>query len=278
MAETKTILVYATKDDTGAELLREAAAFASARKAHLVVLAVGFEPMPLYGGPYDVPVEGYLRELQAARDEVRDTVAWANERLADSGASFEVRGVVASTGTAGAAIARQARYADIAVLPRDGADGNWHRLVYATLFESGRPVILWPRGASLERIGNRVAIGWDASREASRAVRDALDLLAGAKDIRIVALDPQVGIDGHGEDPGTDLATMLARHGLSVTVDAIPRQNRSVADAILSHAQAMDADLIVIGAYGHSRLSEIILGGVTRDLMEATERPLMMSH
>lgn len=278
MAEIKTILVQASKDDVGAELLAEAAAFAVARNLHMVALAVGLEPMPLYGGPYDVPVEGYLKELQAARDEVKATVEWTKERLASTGASFEVRGIVATESSAGGAIARQARYADLAILARDDAGGDWHRLVYAALFESGGPVILWPRGAKLEKIGARVVIGWDAGREATRAVRDALDLMTGAQDVRVVLVDPQVGADSHGEQPGADLAAMLARHGLPVTVDAIPRENRSVGEAILRHAQSVDADLIVIGAYGHSRLSEIILGGATRDLMQATKRPLMMSH
>ncbi len=278
MAEIKTILVQASKDDVGAELLAEAAAFAVKRNLHLVALAVGLEPMPLYGGPYDVPVEGYLKELQAARDEVKATVEWAQGRLAPTGASFEVRGIVATTASAGGAIARQARYADLTILARDDTEGDWHRLVYAALFESGGPVILWPRGAELEKIGARVVIGWDAGREAARAVRDALDLITGAQDIRIVVVDPQIGPDSHGEEPGADLAAMLARHGLPVTVDAIPRENRSIAEAILSHAQSIDADLIVMGAYGHSRLSEIILGGATRDMMEATKRPVMMSH
>lgn len=278
MAEIKTVLVQCARDEAGAEFLAEAAAFAVSRGAHLIALAVGLEPPAAYAGYPDMAVDGYFKELQEVRQEVKDTVEWAKERLPATGASFEVRGIVVPSGNAGAAIARQARCADLSILPRDGADGEWRQFFEAVLFESGRPVILWPRGSKLGTIGTRVAIGWDTGAESARAVGDALDLLAGADDIRIVAVDPRIGIDAHGEDPGADLATMMARHDLKVTVDAIPRQSRSTADAILQHARAMDADLIVAGAYGHSRLSEIILGGVTRDLMDATERPLMMSH
>ncbi|MBJ3776595.1 universal stress protein [Acuticoccus mangrovi] len=278
MARIKTILVLVAQGEEGGELLSEAAALAVAREAHLVALTVGLEPTPAYSGLPDIPMDGYFMDLETVRQELKDTVAWMNERLAPTGASFEVRGIIATAGAAGVAVARQARYADLVILPRADSDGNWHQLVDAALFESGRPVILWPRGASLDKIGARVLIAWDAGAEAARAVGGGLDIIAGAEDVRVVTIDPRVGADSHGEEPGADLATMLARHGLPVTVDAIPRENRSVAEAILHHAKGMGADVIVAGAYGHSRLGEIILGGPTRDLMDATDRPLLMAH
>lgn len=278
MAAIKTVLVPARHNEAGAHLLSEAAAFAVAHEAHLVALAIGVEPEPIYGDLPDLPLDGYISGLRAIRQAVQETRTWAQERLAGTGASFEVRAVSIPEGLVGATVARHARYADLTILPRDDGDGNWYRRLDAALFESGHPVLLCPPGASLSTLGTRVVIGWDAGPEAARAVDGSIGLISGADDIRVVVVDPRVGGDGHGEDPGTDLATFLSRHGLRVTVDALPRENRSVADALLRHARNIDADLIVAGAYGHSRLSEIVLGGPTRDLMEATDRPLFMAH
>ncbi|RAH99987.1 hypothetical protein DLJ53_19845 [Acuticoccus sediminis] len=278
MAAVKSILVHAEKSAAGAELLTEAAAFAQARDAHLVALTVGAQPTLAYAGLPDIPPDVYASDLAEAREEVKATMNFVTERLTATGVSFEVRGTVVPAGEAGRQFARQARYADISIFARSELDRDWHDLVDATLFESGRPLILCPEGASLSRIGTRVAIAWQPGAEASRAVHDAIDVIPKAEDVRIVTVDPRVGAGGHGEEPGTDLATALARHGLPVTVDSIPRDNRTVAQAIVHHAEGIDADLIVSGAYGHSRLTEIILGGVTRDLMEITDRPLLMAH
>lgn len=278
MANIKTILVQAVEGEAGAELLAEAAALANAHSAHLVALVIGAEPVPSYAPLPDMPLDGYFEELQAVRQHVRETVEWVGERLTPTGISFEARGVACPTGVAGTTIARQARYADVTIVPRGDSRSNWQELYEAALFESGRPVILWPRGAKLEALGDRVAIGWDAGAEASRAVGDALALMSGASDVRVVVVDPRVDADGHGDQPGADLATMLSRHGLPVTVDAIPSESRSVAEALLRHAEGVGADLVVAGAYGHSRFSEIILGGATRDLMRETKVPLLMAH
>lgn len=278
MAQIKTIMVLAVHSEAGAELLAEAAALATARSAHLVALSIGVEPVPSYAPLPDMPLDGYFDELQAVRQSVRDTLDWARERLNATGVSFETRGVACPMGVAGPTIAKQARYADLTIIPRGDGDDNWQQLLEAALFESGRPVLLWPRGAKLATLGTRVAIGWDGGAEASRAVGDALGLMDGASDVRVVVVDPRVDADGHGEEPGADLATMLSRHGLPVTVDVIARQSLSVAEALLRHAAGLEADLIVAGAYGHSRFAEIILGGATRELMRSTDRALLMAH
>lgn len=279
MAAMKTILVQVERSDAGADLLAETAAFAAAREAHLVALNVGIELTPSYAGLPDVPLDSYFTELQAVRDEVKATRAWAIEQLKPAGISFEVRGAVTSAADAGTTFARQARYADIVFFLRtEGGETSWHRLVDAALFGSGRPVVLCPPGSKLGNIGQRIAIGWDAGAEAARAVSYIADIVPGARDVRVVMINPHVGPDAHGEEPGANIATLLSRQGLGVTVDALPREDLSVADALLRHVRAIDADFIVAGAYGHSRLSEIILGGATRDLLEKCDRPLLMAH
>lgn len=279
MAAIKTILVHAERSDNGERFLTEAASFAAGLDAHLVALVIGMEQTPAYSSFADMPMDAYFIELKEIREKVQETITWVSERLDNRGLSFEVRGVVAPEGTEGFTFARHARYADLALLLRDEGALNWHRLHDGALFDSGRPVLLCPPGASLKSLGGCVVIGWDAGGEAARAVTDSLALISGAGDIRVVTVDPHVGPDGHGEEPGADLAAFLARHGLRVTVDAIPRGNRSIADALLVYARSIGADLIVAGAYGgRSRFSEIILGGPTRDIMEAIDRPLFMAH
>ncbi|UOM35111.1 universal stress protein [Acuticoccus sp. I52.16.1] len=278
MTAVKTILVQAEDSEAGASLLSEVAALAATHGAHVVALAVAATPTLAYAGLPDIPPDVYAADLADTRAEVEARATFAGERLARTGVSYETRAVVVPSGEVGKTFARQARYADLTVFLRDLDDYDWHSLVDATLFDSGRPVLIVPPGASLANLGTRVAVAWYPGAEAVHAVHDALDLLVAAKDVHIVCVDPRVGPAGHGEEPGADLATMLARHGLPVSVDAIPRQDRSIATAILRHAAEMEADLVVSGAYGHSRLTEIILGGVTRDLMDDADRPLLMSH
>lgn len=278
MAALKTILVYAEQSDAGAELLLEAARFAGRQGAHLVALTVGLQPLPVFVGYPDIPLDSDFIELREVREGVREAMAWVGDRLARTDVSVETRGTVVPAGEAGTAFARQARYADLAILPQEIEEGTAHRYVDAALTESGKPLIVRPAGAPLDPLGKRVAVCWDAGPEAARAVADALDIIIGAEDVRVVAVDPRVSADRHGEEPGAAVATMLARHGLPVTVDNIPRESRSIAAALLTHARGMGADLIVSGAYGHPRFSEMLLGGVTRDLVESTDRPLMMAR
>ncbi len=278
MAALKTILVHAEQSEEGAALLSEVAAMADANGAHVVALAVDATPTLAYSGLPDIPPDVYAADLRDMREKVEAIAAFAGKQLAAAGVSHEVRSTVVPSGEVGKTIARQARYADLSVFSRGTVSHDWHAIVDAVLFASGRPILLCPPGAPLARLGTRVAIAWQPGAEAVRAVHDSLDVMSAPEDVRIVAVDPQVGPAGHGEEPGADLATVLSRHGLPVSVDAIPRGGRSIANAILRHAAEMEADLIVSGAYGHSRLTEIILGGVTRDLLDDADRPLLMSH
>jgi nucleotide-binding universal stress UspA family protein len=274
----RTVLVHAQDNEVGHELLEQAAALAQAQNGHLVALVVGVQPTAPYATMVDVPLEGYVEDIQRARDATRQEAEKLTGHLDRLGGSYEVRAVAVPPGMVGTEFARHARYADIALFPKPDDSGVWHQTVDTTLFESGKPVMICPRGARLDPIGKRVALAWNAGREAARSINDSLPLITGADDVRIVMVDPHVGPWEHGEEPGADMATMLARHGLPVQVDALPRADRSFADSFLAHARDMAADLLVCGAYGHSRFSEMLLGGATRDLMDETDRPVLMSH
>lgn len=124
---------------------------------------------------------------------------------------------------------------------------------------------------------SRIVVAWDHRPEAARAARAALPLLKGAAEVRLVLVDPSADEFRHGEEPGADAATWLARHGVKVTVDRLPT-GPGVAATIARHATDCGAELLVMGAYGHSRLRERILGGVTCSMLEMPTTPLLLTR
>jgi nucleotide-binding universal stress UspA family protein len=179
-------------------------------------------------------------------------------------------------------VAFQARYADLSVMtaPKQGADdGAIARTFFsALLFESGRPVLVVPTHHPAEVPLRHVVIAWKPTREATRALHDSLTLLKGATSIDVVIVDPVISDMDHGADPGVDIATHLARHELRVNVVSIPRAGGTVATALLRHAAESNAQLLIAGGYGHSRLREWMLGGTTHELLQALHLPILFSH
>ena len=173
------------------------------------------------------------------------------------------------------------RYADLVVVgqvdpDRDGEVPPVHP--EDVLFDCGRPVLVVPYAGRPTSIGERAVIGWNASREAARAVNDALPLLETAEKVSVLAVNPKPGFDGLGDEPGADIALHLARHGVMVTADHFSARGMDAGDMILNYATDVSADLLVMGAYGRSRLRELVLGGVTRHIMHHMTIPVLFSH
>ena len=177
-------------------------------------------------------------------------------------------------------ISMHARYADLIVVGQTEPDdpppipGLPGQLVLAC----GCPILMVPYVGPAATLGERVAVAWDASREASRAVRDALPILTQAKSVSVIVVNPDQRSLGHGDVPGADIAAHLARHGLKVNVQRVDNPSLDVGNALLSHLACENADLLVMGGYGHSRLREIILGGATRTMLHEMTGPVLMSH
>jgi nucleotide-binding universal stress UspA family protein len=195
-----------------------------------------------------------------------------------AGLSAETRILDASVEGAPDMFGRIVRRFDLAVVgqaqPKEGASEEL--LIEGTLFESGRPLVVVPfvqtRGVSLEH----VLVCWDGSRPATRAIADALPLLERAKAIDIVAVSSERGKGS--ELVGTNMVRHLARHGLTVELTRIRAGDVDVPAAIRDHAAEVGADFMVMGGYGHSRLREFILGGVTRTILTSSTIPVLMSH
>jgi nucleotide-binding universal stress UspA family protein len=212
-----------------------------------------------------------------------DRVTQARARFEDvvnqRGVSAEWR---AATGFPVDVAAVQARYADLVVLgqlDREDAQAQVNSPRPEDIALSvGRPVLVIPYVGSYGPIGQRILVGWDASREATRAVNDAMPFLSTASEVRVLTIDPVTDREEHGDIPGADIAVHLARHGVNARVEKSVSGDVSIGEVLLSRASDLGADLLVMGAYGHSRVRELVLGGVTRTVLESMTLPVLMSH
>ncbi|MCK6454164.1 MAG: universal stress protein [Alphaproteobacteria bacterium] len=178
-------------------------------------------------------------------------------------------------------LALHARYADMAIVGQadpDEGDGERVDLPGMLALAVGRPVLAVPYVGKYPRVGDNVMICWNASREATRAVNDALPILERAKSVTVMTVNPQGGTGGHGEQPGADISLHLARHGVKVASTHIVSNELDPADLILSRAADLSVDLLVMGVYGRSRLREIVFGGVSRHMLRHMTVPVLLSH
>lgn len=193
----------------------------------------------------------------------------------------EMRGAEALARDLGRVAAVHARYADVAVMtrpPEDSAVDGREEVIEGVLFYSGRPVLIAPPGWTGDTIGKRVVVAWDASREATRALSEARPFLERADEAIVVTVDAKPKMFGHGDQPGLNIAAHLSRRGLSTKVRNADSLGRAPSQVLLEECQALQADLLVMGAYAHSRLREMVFGGATRDLLRAANIPILMAH
>jgi nucleotide-binding universal stress UspA family protein len=273
----KTVLLVVPVSDSGASV-RDAAAFCKKTGAHLSVLLAAFAP-PVPIGEYGLAIsDSWAKERQTDLEALQKRVADVTGILSSSDVSCDVSSAYAEAGEMDGEIGRRALYTDLTLM--NAAAGEDRLLPTAalegTLFNARNAVLLAPGGAPAWP-PKRVMIAWDSRVEAARAVHEALDYLQGVEDVRVVMVDPQA----HGEsgaEPGADIAAYLARRGLKVAVDRLPSAGHLISDVLTQHAGDMQADLIVMGAYGHSRLRERIFGGVTKSMLDKPPLPLFMAR
>ncbi len=174
-----------------------------------------------------------------------------------------------------------ARYADLVVMGQADPEEEQAMMsadfVDQVLLAAGRPVLVIPYAGSFPVIGRNVMVAWNATREAARAVTDALPLLQRADHVTVFAVNPSKTGD-HGKQPGADIALFLARHGVKVEAAASESGGMEVGPWLLSRAADLGVDMMVMGGYGHSRLRELALGGVTRTMLQHMTVPVLMSH
>ena len=244
--------------------------------AHVTGIAFLYEPVIPDGTLGGVPVD--LIELQREENSkiARDAISRFEAGVKKAGVASETRQLDATFGGAATLFAQVARRFDISVVAQaqreQGATDEL--IIEGALFESGRPVIIVPyiqkSGLTLERV-----LCWDGGRTAARAIADAMPFLERAEAVDLVIVAEERKND---EITGVRMSEHLTRHGVAVSVKRIAKGDLAVQDVILSYAADSGADFMVMGGYGHSRLREFILGGVTRGILNSMTVPVLMSH
>jgi nucleotide-binding universal stress UspA family protein len=274
----KTILMHWDAAEAPETCGEAAAALARRFDAHLTVMAYGIEPgLSAYG--FGGPAAGALAyEVESAREQARARREEAEQWLDRTGAKGEVRAMTCSIDTLPRSVGEATRVADLLVLGAPYEEAREEiavRVLEGALFDGAAPVLVTPPDPA--SIGTRPMIAWDGSLEAAMAVKGALGFLESAESAEVVLIDPDTTAEDEPE-PGADLALMLSRHGISVDLAHVPSGGHTIAEVLSRRLTETGADLLVMGAYGHSRLRESLIGGPTRDILRALPGPVLLAH
>lgn len=277
----KDLLVAITHGPGDAAALAAGLALAESEEAHLAALVCVPLTIPVTFEWSAVPAELYVRVQQAERERGERTAAALRQSLARSTASSEVRVVETRLMPPSSVAALHARHADLAIIgggmgmPPDA----WNEAMFLDLLlDSGRAVLVVPPGHAFAAPLRHAVVAWQPTREATRALHESLPLLRRAQSVDVLMIDPVIADNRHGEEPGADIATHLARHGLRVRVVARTPAGEDAAQVIVRHAAETGADLVVAGAWSHTRLREALLGGATRTLLASCPVPMLLAH
>ncbi|MBB3019601.1 nucleotide-binding universal stress UspA family protein [Microvirga lupini] len=275
----KDIMVHLDGSPEDEIRLEHGQALASARRAHLIGLFTNQLPdltiaMPMDGGAAAIQV---LTELQDQALKDGDlTAKRLTERLSSLQVAGELRRLDGTFGVLYGRVADEARCADLFITTRPYGDtklGVWPDLVEAVLFGSGRALLLVPPGRHRQGPIQTVLVAWNSSRESARALREGLEFIEQAVRTVVLFVDPP-----SDTETVTEVVAHLARHGVVAEVVTSESRDRHVADVIIDEARRISADLVIMGAYGHTRLREQVFGGATRDMLTASESPILVAH
>lgn len=272
------ILVHV--DDSEAMAGRLAAALELAERFGAHLTGVYVDPGIALPALMDVPIApNLIDELEAEHEQRCGEAEQAfRETTSHSAVSSEWRlakGELADT------LSRHARYADLVILGQEGGDDQ--KMVVGGLPDTvvltcGRPALVLPYIGVKTPPGKNVIVAWNGSREAARAVNDALPLLKQADKVEVMCINAEEGEEEGADLPGADVCLHLARHGVKAEAQSTVASDIDAGDLLLARAVDHGADLIVMGAYGHARWREVVLGGVTRHLLAQMTVPVLMSH
>jgi nucleotide-binding universal stress UspA family protein len=269
-------LVHVDQFQQSRNRLTAAVALAERHKARLIGLAVAPDPSMTATMVGAAPAN-MVSMLNAAMEEnLGAAEAQFNTALSTTGLHYEFR---RDTGSAADILSLHARYADLTILGQTDPDDeikSW--LDHSVPLLAGGPVLVIPYAGHFSKIGTRPMIAWNGTREAARAVKDAMVFLqrADAVDVLEVVTDRKK-LDA-AQARTSDLCTFLARHGVKAEASQLLASEIEISDLIISRMADLGSDLLVMGAYGHSRFREVVMGGVTRDVLRSTPVPILLAH
>jgi nucleotide-binding universal stress UspA family protein len=274
----KDIQVHVDNDKACGKRVESAVKLAGVLDAHLAGVYIRkVFPFPVYSMmPTSSNVVGIYDQILDDRESEAHGVF--NRHIGPNTATVSWRVL---TGSISYELANEARCCDLLVLGQANPSENEsldNDLEGQLIFTAGRPCLIIPYAETVSDWGKSPLIAWDGSREATRAVHDALPLLKLAGRVTILVVEPEkMGVD-FGDFPGVMISEHLARHDINVTVEVSRGSPQSTGETILSYIDANAHDLLIMGAYGHSRWREMILGGVTRTIMKTMTVPVLLSH
>lgn len=252
---------------------------AAKMRSHLAGLALAYDPItPAYSMAAPIPTDFMVSAREQAVEDAKKAAAGFEEIARIAGLSVETRVSDVMVGDGFGGIIDNCKLCDLVVVGQDNPDQREPLrdvLTEAVMFQAGVPTLLVPHAGPAEFKPDHAVIAWNGGTTAAGAVRAAMPLLDNAKKVTVVIVE---GGRKRAEIPGTDLATYLARHDLDVTVRTIGRASTGIGQTILDFASDEGADWIVMGAYGHSRLREFILGGTTARILKSMTLPVLMAH
>lgn len=280
----KTIVALHNVGDAN-EKISEALNLCSALNAHLSVVVIGLTPQPPvssgYGaGAFEIWGLEFARMQEEIAARVDEMEAWISNHLPAGPLSFDVSQEFSQSGLVAREVSRRVRFSDLCLFTGSFDPDSYlmQQALRGALYDTGRPVLVMNgKPCALQNL-KRIMLAWDGGAQAAIAVRHALHLMSNVDDVQIAMADPQSASERFGDEPGADLATYLARHNVPLSVTPVATAGRSVADTLVRHATDMDAELIVMGGYGHTRLQDWFLGSTTSRMLIEANRPLLLAH
>lgn len=276
----KSIQTFLSGETELDQTLPGAIQLALAHDAHLAACMLGVDMTPMggfYMGASPVVLQETLSRSQAEAEALERK---ARRTLENPALRWSAESAVAHFGGLPALVGLRARFADLVVQGRPYGPGSLpsqEAVIEAALFEGQAAVLVLPPGPMPKDFGRRIVVGWNQSNEALAAVRRALPLLKAADLVTVAVVNPPVH-SPERSDPGGLLTQMLARHGVRAEVAVLAKTLPRVSDVLMRHMEDSDASVLVMGAYGHSRLREAILGGATRNVLENARRAVFLAH
>lgn len=278
----KSLLVLLDRADDSTARLELACQLAKNSGAHLNALALSLQIYPYAAAGFDAGAAAIdVGLIEEARQCAESVAAAAKATIVAKALPGDVRWTSRELSGVRDAVAIHGRFAELTLVgqPFEGREKSLREwALEGALFSSGSPILLVPAAHEGVIESDHIIVAWDASREAARALHDAMPFIAGAEKTTVVIVDPKPGYQDFGDEPGADIAPVISRHCKNVVVDRIPSSGASVAEALLERATDASGDLIVMGGYGHSPLRESIFGGVSRDMTQHSTIPLLLSH
>lgn len=273
----RTMTLILTDQASDSDALKAARALATRHEAHLDLHCLGIDPTR-----YEALPAGSAIVIDDGRAEARKRAdalsVWAREQSSGNPARTSVEDTVIAQLSLDRHVARVARYSDLAISPRpygDKVNPITGMIFEAALFGAGAPVLMTPKPELPEF--RTIAVAWNETDESLRAIRRSMSLLEAAERVDVVMVDPPAR-SPERSDPGGAVALMLARHGVNCEVSVLSKTMPRVSDVLMRFAADNQADLMVMGAYGHSRFREALIGGATRDILEESVLPVMLAH